>query len=117
MYNYPAVAVPAHEAVPDRPADRGAAPSCTSGAMELANAYTELNDPITQEQTFSQQLAGPPDDDSMAKMDHDFIRAHAPCGCRPRAGSESASTGLVMLLTNTQTIRDVILFPAAPPGV
>ena len=37
--------------------------------MELANAYTELNDPVTQEQTFRQQLAGLPADESMAKMD------------------------------------------------
>ena len=45
--------------------------------MELANAYTELNDPDLQEQLFSQQLAGLPDEDSMAKMDRDFS---APCG-------------------------------------
>ena len=43
--------------------------------MELANAYTELNDPITQEATFRQQLAGLPEEDSMAKMDEDFVRA------------------------------------------
>ncbi len=45
--------------------------------MELANAYTELNDPITQEATFRQQLAGLPEEDSMAKMDDDFIRSTA----------------------------------------
>src|SRR4029077_2650278 len=43
--------------------------------MELANAYTELNDPITQEETFRQQLAGLKEEDSMARMDDDFIRA------------------------------------------
>src|SRR5262249_20333257 len=43
--------------------------------MELANAYTELNDPVTQEQTFRQQLAGLPEEDSMAKMDEDFVWA------------------------------------------
>ena len=43
--------------------------------MELANAYTELNDPIMQEQTFRRQLAGLAEEDSMAKMDDDFVRA------------------------------------------
>src|SRR5262249_13201033 len=43
--------------------------------MELANAYTELNDPDMQEKTFSQQLAGLREEDSMAKMDHEFVRA------------------------------------------
>src|SRR5262249_17353524 len=43
--------------------------------MELANAYTELNDPILQEELFRRQLAGQKEEDSMAKMDDDFIRA------------------------------------------
>src|SRR6266545_1606961 len=82
--------------------------------MELANAYTELNDPITQEQTFSAQLAGLPEDDSMAKMDHDFIRALRH-GMPPAGGLGIGIDRLVMLLTNTQTIRDVILFPLLRP--
>ena len=82
--------------------------------MELANAYTELNDPITQEQTFSQQLAGLADEDSMAKMDHDFIRALRH-GMPPAGGLGVGIDRLVMLLTNTQTIRDVILFPLLRP--
>ena len=41
--------------------------------MELANAYTELNDPAIQEETFTKQLAGQKEDESMAKMDHDFM--------------------------------------------
>ena len=82
--------------------------------MELANAYTELNDPITQEQTFSQQLAGLPEEDSMAKMDHDFIRAQRH-GMPPAGGLGVGIDRLVMLLTNTQTIRDVILFPLLRP--
>ena len=55
--------------------------------MEIANAYTELNDPDLQEQLFKTQLAGLADEESMAKMDTDFIRAcarHA-TGGRPRA--------------------------------
>jgi lysyl-tRNA synthetase class 2 len=82
--------------------------------MELANAYTELNDPDLQEQLFSQQLAGLPEEDSMAKMDRDFLRAmrHA---MPPAGGLGIGIDRLVMLLTNTQTIRDVILFPLLRP--
>jgi lysyl-tRNA synthetase class 2 len=82
--------------------------------MELANAYTELNDPITQEATFQRQLAGLPEEDSMAKMDHDFIRAQRH-GMPPAGGLGIGIDRLVMLLTNTQTIRDVILFPLLRP--
>jgi lysyl-tRNA synthetase class 2 len=78
--------------------------------MELANAYTELNDPVTQEATFRQQLAGLPEEDSMAKMDEDFVRALRH-GMPPAGGLGIGIDRLVMLLTNTQTIRDVILFP------
>jgi lysyl-tRNA synthetase, class II len=82
--------------------------------MELANAYTELNDPVTQEATFRRQLAGLSEDDSMAKMDHDFIRAQRH-GMPPAGGLGIGIDRLVMLLTNTQTIRDVILFPLLRP--
>jgi lysyl-tRNA synthetase class 2 len=82
--------------------------------MELANAYTELNDPITQEQTFRMQLAGLPEEDSMAKMDEDFVRALRH-GMPPAGGLGIGVDRLVMLLTDTQTIRDVILFPLLRP--
>jgi lysyl-tRNA synthetase class 2 len=82
--------------------------------MELANAYTELSDPVTQEQTFRQQLAGLPEDDSMARMDEDFVRALR-YGMPPAGGLGIGIDRLVMLLTNTQTIRDVILFPLLRP--
>jgi len=82
--------------------------------MELANAYTELNDPVTQEATFRQQLAGMPEDQSMAKMDEDFVRALRH-GMPPAGGLGIGIDRLVMLLTNTQTIRDVILFPLLRP--
>jgi len=78
--------------------------------MELANAYTELNDPDLQEQLFRTQLAGQKEEDSMAKMDHDFIRALRQ-GMPPAGGLGIGIDRLVMLLTNSQTIRDVILFP------
>jgi len=82
--------------------------------MELANAYTELNDPVTQEQTFRTQLAGLPEEESMAKMDEDFIEALR-YGMPPAGGLGVGIDRLCMLLTNTQTIRDVILFPLLRP--
>ena len=82
--------------------------------MEVANAYTELNDPDLQEQLFRTQLAGMADEDSMAKMDHDFIRALRH-GMPPAGGLGVGIDRLVMLLTNSQTIRDIILFPVLRP--
>lgn len=82
--------------------------------MELANAYTELNDPDLQEELFRTQLAGMPEEDSMAKMDHDFIRALRH-GMPPAGGLGIGIDRLIMLLTNSQTIRDVILFPLLRP--
>jgi lysyl-tRNA synthetase, class II len=82
--------------------------------MEIANAYTELNDPDLQEQLFRTQLAGLPDDESMARMDHDFIRALRN-GMPPAGGLGVGIDRLVMLLTGSRSIRDVILFPLLRP--
>ena len=82
--------------------------------MEIANAYTELNDPDLQEELFKSQLAGLNEEDSMAKMDHDFVRALRH-GMPPAGGLGMGVDRLVMLLTNTQSIRDVILFPLLRP--
>lgn len=82
--------------------------------MEIANAYTELNDPDLQEQLFKTQLEGLPEEDSMAKMDHDFIRALRH-GMPPAGGLGVGIDRLVMLLTNSPSIRDVILFPLLRP--
>jgi lysyl-tRNA synthetase class 2 len=84
--------------------------------MEVANAYTELNDPDLQEQLFRTQLAGQKEDESMAKMDRDFIRALRH-GMPPAGGLGIGIDRLVMLLTNSQTIRDVILFPLLRPSI
>jgi lysyl-tRNA synthetase class 2 len=82
--------------------------------MELANAYTELNDPLLQESLLSQQLAGQKAEDSMAKMDDDFVRAlkHA---MPPAGGLGVGIDRLCMLLLNRASIRDVILFPLLRP--
>ncbi len=78
--------------------------------MELANAYTELNDPFVQHETFSAQLAGLKEEDSMARMDHDFVTALCH-GMPPAGGLGIGIDRLVMLLTNRTSIRDVVLFP------
>ncbi|HEX3448905.1 MAG TPA: amino acid--tRNA ligase-related protein, partial [Isosphaeraceae bacterium] len=82
--------------------------------VELANAYTELNDPRLQEALFRKQLAGLAAEDSMAKMDDDFVRAlkHA---MPPAGGVGIGIDRLCMILLNRTSIRDVILFPLMRP--
>jgi lysyl-tRNA synthetase class 2 len=82
--------------------------------MEIGNAYTELNDPVTQEETFRRQLAGLPEEESMAKMDEDFVEALRH-GMPPAGGLGLGIDRLCMLLTDTPNIRDVILFPLLRP--
>lgn len=82
--------------------------------MELANAYTELNDPKLQEELFLTQLDGLSEEDSMAKMDTDFVKA-LKVGMPPAGGLGIGIDRLVMLLTNSRSIRDVIYFPLLKP--
>lgn len=84
------------------------------GTMELANAYTELNDPVVQEANFRRQLRGQRDDETMAKMDEDFITA-LKYGMPPAGGLGIGIDRLIMLLTDATSIRDVILFPLLKP--
>ena len=74
----------------------------------------ELNDPDLQEQLFLTQLEGQKEEDSMAKMDHDFVRALRH-GMPPAGGLGIGIDRLVMLLTGSHSIRDVILFPLLRP--
>jgi lysyl-tRNA synthetase class 2 len=113
VYDYPAAICPLTKRKRDNAAVAERFELFVLG-MELANAYTELNDPVAQEQNFRQQLAGIPEDESMAKMDEDFVRA-LKHGMPPAGGLGVGIDRLVMLLTNTQTIRDVILFPLLRP--
>jgi lysyl-tRNA synthetase class 2 len=76
--------------------------------MELANAYTELNDPKVQDENFRAQLKG--EEDTMATMDEDFITA-LKYGMPPAGGLGVGIDRLVMLLTGATSIRDVVLFP------
>ncbi len=85
------------------------------GTMELANAYTELNDPDIQEANFRRQLRGQQAEDSMAKMDEDFITA-LKYGMPPAGGLGIGIDRLIMLLTGVTSIRDVILFPLLKPA-
>ncbi|MHC4842442.1 MAG: lysine--tRNA ligase [Planctomycetota bacterium] len=82
------------------------------GKMELANAYTELNDPAVQEENFRIQLRG--QEDTMAKMDEDFITA-LKYAMPPAGGMGVGIDRLVMILTGASSIRDVVLFPLLKP--
>jgi lysyl-tRNA synthetase class 2 len=113
VLDYPASICPLTKRKADNPALAERFELIVAG-MEIANAYTELNDPDLQEQLFKTQLAGLADEESMAKMDHDFIRALRH-GMPPAGGLGMGIDRLVMLLTNTQSIRDVILFPLLRP--
>ncbi len=109
VLDYPASICPLTKRKADNPAVAERFELFVQG-MEVANAYTELNDPDLQEQLFRTQLEGQKDEDSMAKMDHDFIRALRH-GMPPAGGLGIGIDRLVMLLTGSQSIREVILFP------
>ena len=79
------------------------------GGMEVANAYSELNDPIEQKKRFEAQADG-----DLSKIDDDFVRA-LEYGMPPAAGLGVGIDRLTMLLANQISIREVILFPQLKP--
>jgi lysyl-tRNA synthetase class 2 len=110
IYDYPTVVSPLSKAKPDDP-EHVERFEFFAGGFELGNAFSELNDPIEQEKRFRQQLAERDrGDDEAHQMDEDYVRALA-YGLPPTAGEGLGVDRLVMLLTGSRSIRDVILFP------
>jgi len=82
---------------------------------EIANAFSELNDPLDQLSRFEGQMdAKDAGDDEAHEMDRDFVNALS-YGMAPTAGQGIGMDRLVMMLTNQHSIRDVLLFPAMKP--
>ncbi|OXU14343.1 lysine--tRNA ligase [Sedimentisphaera salicampi] len=111
VMDYPAAICPLTKTKPESPetAERF---ELFCAKMEVGNAYTELNDPEVQRKNFMSQLRG--EEDSMAKMDEDFLTA-LEYGMPPAGGLGIGIDRLIMLLTDSPSIRDVILFPALKP--
>jgi lysyl-tRNA synthetase class 2 len=114
VYDFPTEVSPLSKQKPDDPETVERFELYAAG-FELANAFSELNDPAEQQRRFEEQLrqrAG--GDEEAHAMDEDYIRA-LEFGMPPAAGEGLGIDRLVMLLTNSPSIRDVILFPLMRP--
>lgn len=114
VYDYPVEASPLSKQKSDDPAwvERF---EIFCGGMEIANGYSELNDPLEQLSRFEAQMEAREAGDHEAHgMDEDYLRALC-YGLPPTAGEGIGIDRLTMLLTNSPTIRDVILFPLMRP--
>ena len=82
---------------------------------ELCNAFSELNDPIDQKERFNQQIElGKQGDEEAMVLDEDYIEA-LEYGLPPTAGIGIGVDRLTMILTNSESIQDVIFFPQMKP--
>ena len=113
VMDYPAELCPLTRRKPDRP-DIAERFELYVAGMEIANAYTELTDPAVQEANFAAQLRGEAEGETMRVMDEDFITALRH-GMPPAGGLGIGIDRVIMLLTNKQSIRDVVLFPMLRP--
>jgi lysyl-tRNA synthetase class 2 len=114
IYDYPAEVSPLSKSKMDDPATVERFELYIAG-MEIANAYSELNDPSEQRVRFEEQLtARSRGDEEAHNMDSDYVRALS-YGMPPTAGEGIGIDRLTMVLTNSQSIRDVILFPLMRP--
>ncbi len=114
IYDFPVEVSPLSKTKPDEP-DFVERFEIYAGGMEIANAFSELNDPQEQRRRFEAQLARKQHGDEEAHvMDEDYIRALC-YGMPPAAGEGVGIDRLTMLLTDSKSIRDVILFPLLRP--
>jgi lysyl-tRNA synthetase class 2 len=114
IYEFPAAISPLSKNKPDEP-DWVERFEIFAGQMELSNGFSELNDPVEQRRRFEQQLNERERGDEEAhQMDEDYVRALS-YGMPPAGGVGVGVDRLCMLLTDSHTIRDVILFPLLRP--
>jgi lysyl-tRNA synthetase, class II len=114
IYDYPVEVSPLSKNKPDDPRFVERFEIYAAG-MEIGNAFTELNDPQEQRRRFELQLARKEGGDQEAHvMDEDYIRALS-YGMPPAAGEGLGIDRLTMILTDSKSIRDVILFPLLRP--
>ncbi len=114
VYDYPVEVSPLSKNKPDDP-DFVERFEIFCAGMEIGNAFTELNDPREQRRRFEAQLALREKGDAEAhQMDEDYVRALS-YGLPPAGGEGIGIDRLTMILTNTRSIRDVILFPLLRP--